>query len=182
MSVIEERAAGEPFALPADTGLTDVWWPFGPAPAVSRWSVKTSGEQTDGRLVQVHSMDPRGTAPPLHIHHDADETLYVIDGELTVFVGDQRIKAGPGDFVFVPMRVQHAFLVTSERAETLITCSPAGTQGPAGFGIAGFFRDVAVPVVPGQAAPDVTEADPEELARKMAQYGIELVGPPPTLD
>jgi mannose-6-phosphate isomerase-like protein (cupin superfamily) len=182
MSAIEERTAGEPYALPADTGLTDVWWPFGPAPAVSRWSVKISGEQTDGRLVQVHSMDPRGTAPPLHVHHDADETLYVIDGQLTVFVSDQRIEAGPGDFVCVPMRVPHAFLVTSERAETLITCSPAGTQGPAGFGIAGFFRVFAVPVVPGQAAPDVTEADPEELARKMAQYGIELVGPPPALD
>ena len=182
MSVLEERAGGESYALPADTGVTDVWWPFGPALALSRWSVKISGEQTDGRLVQVHSRDPRGTAPPLHKHHDADETLYVIDGELTVFVGDERIEAGPGDFVFVPMRVPHAFLVTSERAETLITCSPAGTRGPAGFGIAGFFRDVAVTVVPGQAAPDVTEADPEELARKMAQYGIELVGPPPTLD
>jgi hypothetical protein len=113
---------------------------------------------------------------------DADETLYVIDGELTVFAGDERIKAGRGDFVFVPMGLPHAFLVTSERAETLITCSPAGIQGPAGFGIAGFFRDVAVPVVPGRAAPDVAEADPEELARKMARYGIELVGPPPTLD
>jgi mannose-6-phosphate isomerase-like protein (cupin superfamily) len=182
MSVTEKRTAGQAYTLRADTGVTDVWWPFGPAPAVSRWSVKVSGEQTEGRLVQIHSKDPRGTAPPLHIHHDADETFYVIDGELTIFVGDERIKAGPGDFVFVPMRIPHAFLVTSERAETLITCSPAGTQGPAGFGVAGFFRDVAVPVVSGRAAPDVTEADPEELARKMAQYGIELVGPPPTLD
>ena len=108
--------------------------------------------------------------------------LYVIDVKLTVFVGNERIEAGPGDFVFVPMGVTHAFLVTSEQAETLITCSPAGTEGPAGFGVAGFFRDVAVPVVIGQAAPELTERDPDELARKMAEYGIEMVGPPPSLD
>lgn len=182
MRTIAKPTAGHPYALPENTGVTDVWWPFGPAPAVSRWSVKVSGEQTGGRLLQILSRDPRGTAPPLHIHHDADEMFYVIDGEVTVFVGDERIEAGPGDFVFVPMGVTHAFLVTSEQAETLITCSPAGTEGPAGFGVAGFFRDVAVPVVPGQAAPELTEGDPEELARKMAEYGIEMVGPPPTLD
>lgn len=182
MSVIQEPTAAEPYALPADTGVTDVWWPFGPAPEVSRWSVKVSGEQTDGRLIQVHSKDPRGLAPPLHIHHGADETLYVIDGELTIFVGGERMSVGPGAFAFVPMGTPHAFLVTSEWAETVITCSPAGIQGPAGFGIAGFFRDVGVPVVPGGSAPGVTEANPEELARKMAQYGIEVVGPPPALE
>lgn len=182
MSVIEERTAGEPYALPADTGVTDVWWPFGPAPRVSRWSVKISGEETDGRLIQVHSRDPRGTAPPRHIHRGADEMLYVIDGELTVFVGDERINVGPGGFVFVPMGTPHAFLVTSESAETVITCAPAGRQGPAGYGIAGFFRDVGVAVVPERAAPEVTEADADELVRKMAQYGIEFVGPPPTLE
>ncbi|HEV2711981.1 MAG TPA: cupin domain-containing protein [Gaiellaceae bacterium] len=182
MTIIEQRTGRERYALPADTGVTDVWWPFGPAPAVSRWSVKISGEQTDGRLIQVHSRDPRGTAPPLHIHHGADEMIYVINGELTIFVGDERIDVGPGGFVFVPMGTVHAFLVTSEWAETVITCSPAGARGPAGFGIAGFFRDVGVAVVPGEVAPEVTEADPEALARKMAQYGIEQVGPPPTLE
>jgi hypothetical protein len=135
-----------------------------------------SGEQTEGRLLQVRSTDWRGAAPPLHIHHDADETWYVIDGQLTVFVGDERIEAGPGDFVFGPMGVPHAFLVTSERAESLITFSPAGTQGPSGYGVDGFFREAAVPVVPGQAPPEPTQPDPEELARRMARYGIEMVG------
>ena len=182
MRTIAKPIAGQPYALPEDTGVTDVWWPFGPAPAVSRWSIKVSGEQTEGRLLQILSRDPRGTAPPLHIHRDADETWYVIYGELTVFVGDERIEARPGDFVFGPMGVPHAFLVTSERAETLITFSPAGTEGPAGYGVDGFFREVAIPVVSGQAPPELTEADPEDFARRMAQYGIEVVGPAPTLD
>jgi mannose-6-phosphate isomerase-like protein (cupin superfamily) len=180
MSTIASPAAGQAYALPKDTGVSDYWLPF--VPGVSRISTKVSGEQTEGRLLQVRSTDWRGAAPPLHIHHDADETWYVIDGQLTVFVGDERIEAGPGDFVFGPMGVPHAFLVTSERAESLITFSPAGTKGPSGYGVDGFFREAAVPAVPGQAPPEPLEPEPEELARLMAQYGIETVGPPPTLD
>jgi mannose-6-phosphate isomerase-like protein (cupin superfamily) len=180
MSTTEETTAREPYALPDGGGNTDFWLPF--VPGVSRVSTKVSGEQTAGRLLQLRSTDSLGAAPPLHIHHDADETWYVIDGQLTVFVGDERIEAGPGDFVFGPMGVPHAFLVTSERAESLITCSPAGTKGRMGYGLDGFFREAAVPVVPGEAPPDPTDPDPEELARLMIQYGIEAVGPPPTLD
>jgi hypothetical protein len=99
-----------------------------------------------------------------------------------VFVGDKRIEAGPRDFVFGPMGVPHAFLVTSDRAETLITFSPAGTKGRMGHGVDGFFREAAVAAIPGQAPPPPTEADPEALASLMIHYGIETVGPPPTLD
>ena len=180
MSTIEKTTARQPYALSNDAGVTDFWLPF--VAGVSRISTKVSGEQTDGRLLQVRSTDSRGAAPPVHIHRDADETWYVIDGRLTVFVGDQRIEAGPGDFVFGPMGVPHAFLVTSERAETLITFSPAGTKGRMGYGVDGFFREAAVAAIPGQAPPAPTEADPEELARLMMRYGIETVGPPPTLD
>lgn len=49
-------------------------------------------------------------------------------------------------------------------------------------GVDGFFREVAVPVVSGEARPEPTKPDPEDFARRMLQYGIELVGPPPTLD
>ena len=179
MSTIEDTTARRPYALPSNAGVTDFWLPF--VTGVSRISTKVSGEQTDGRLLQVRSTDSRGAAPPLHIHHDADETWYVIDGRLTVFVGDERIEAGPGDFVFGPMGVPHAFLVTSERAETLITFSPAGTKGRMGYGVDGFFREAAVAAIPGQAPPAPTEPDPEELAGLMIQYGIETLGPPPTL-
>jgi mannose-6-phosphate isomerase-like protein (cupin superfamily) len=179
MTTAEKPTARQTYALPNDTGVTDFWLPF--VPGVSRVSTKISGEQSEGRLLQVRSTDFRGAAPPLHIHSDADETWYVIDGQLTIFVGDERIEAGPGDFVFGPMGVPHAFLVNSERAETVITFSPAGTKGPSGYGIDGFFREAAAPAVPGQPPPEPTHPEPEAFARLMLEYGIETVGPPPTL-
>jgi mannose-6-phosphate isomerase-like protein (cupin superfamily) len=175
-----EITGNAPYLLDKETGVTDIWWPFGPA--VGRYSIKTTAEQTDGRLLQLLAQDSRGAAPPMHIHHDADETFYVIDGKLTIFVGDERVEAGPGDFVLGPKGVPHAFLVRSERAEFLVTFAPAGTEGPAGCGVDGFFREIAVPVVAGEPPPEPAEPDPEEFARKAALYGIEIVGPPPQLD
>jgi mannose-6-phosphate isomerase-like protein (cupin superfamily) len=179
MGVIE-TTRGEAYTLSADAGISDFWWPFGPD--VDRYTFKVSGEQTEGRLVQLVGRANRGGAPPLHVHHDADETWYVLDGRLTVFVGDETIEAGPGDFVLGPMGVPHTFLVTSDQAEFLVTFSPAGTRGPSGYGVEGFFQDAAVPVVAGEAAPEPSEPDPVEFGRQMLRYGIEMVGPPPNLD
>jgi quercetin dioxygenase-like cupin family protein len=167
------------YALDQDHGVTDVWWPYGPV--VGRYSTKISGEQSGGRLLQLRIRDSRGAAAPLHVHRDADETWYIVDGRLTVVVGDESIDAGPGDFVYGPMGVPHSFVVTSDQADFLVTFSPAGTAGPSGYGVDGFFREVAPLVVPGEAPPEPTMPDEEAFARKMDEYGIELLGPPPTL-
>jgi quercetin dioxygenase-like cupin family protein len=160
------------YLLDKDSGVLDVWWPY--QPLVGRYTVKIGADQTDGRLFQLLGRDRRGGAPPLHIHHREDETFYVIAGEMTLFLGDRRIEASAGDFAFLPKDIPHAFLVTSDRAEYLTSFSPAGAER--------FFPEVAPRVVPGEPAPAPREPDPEEFARIAASYGIELVGPPPTLD
>jgi quercetin dioxygenase-like cupin family protein len=169
----------KPYALDKEQGITDLWWPFGPA--VGRYTIKAAEEQTGGRLIQMLVQESRGAGTPLHIHHDADESFYVIAGELTVLVGEDRFDAKAGDYVFAPMGVTHAFSVTSDRAEILVSFAGAGTEGPLGAGVHGFFREVATPVVAGAAPPNPALPDAAEFARLMAAYGIELVGPPPVL-
>jgi mannose-6-phosphate isomerase-like protein (cupin superfamily) len=168
-----------PYALTKDAGVPDLWWPYGPS--VGRYSLKATGEQTDGRLIQLLARERRGAATPLHIHHDADETFYVIDGTIAVFVGGERLDAGPGDYVFAPLGVPHAFVVTSDVAEVLVTFAGAGTEGPLGAGVHGFFSEVAPPVVEGEEPPAPMIPDGAVFAERMAVYGIELVGPPPTV-
>jgi mannose-6-phosphate isomerase-like protein (cupin superfamily) len=160
--------------LSKDEGVADLWWPFGSV--TGRYTIKTTGAQTHGDLVQVLIRDSKGAATPLHVHHDTDETFYVIDGSLTIVIGDERIDAAAGDFVLAPRGVPHAFLVTSETIEMLVTCGPAGLEG----GIDGFFREVADPVDGGEP-PAPRMPDPELFATRMLNYGIELVGPPPSL-
>ena len=150
-------------------GVSDYWWPY--APRVGRYTFKTTGEETQGSLAQLVVNDSRGAATPLHIHHDADETFYVLEGEATIVVGDERVEAKAGDFVLGPRGVSHAFVITSDQAKLLVTFSPAG-------GFPGFVDEVAIPVAAGEK-PDPTMPDGAEFARLMMQYGIELVGPPP---
>ena len=166
----EQLDAG--YLLHTDSGVIDVWWPY--QPQVGRYTVKIGAEQTDGRLFQLLCRDRGGGAPPLHIHHREDETFYLIAGEIAFFVGDRRIEATAGDFVFAPKGVSHAYLVTSDNAEYLTSFSPAGAER--------FFAEVAPSVVPGEPGPSPCEPDPEEFARIAATYGIDIVGPPPTLD
>jgi quercetin dioxygenase-like cupin family protein len=151
--------------LSKDQGVADLWWPYGPS--VGRYTIKTGGE-----LMQMLIRDSRGAATPVHTHHESDETFYVIEGELTVFVGDERIEAKAGDFVLGPRGVPHAWVVTSEHAELFVT---------AGANLDGFFREVAVPVNGGEP-PQPTMPDNADFAERMARYGVELVGPPPSLD
>ena len=48
-----------------------------------------------------------GASNPLHLHDNAEEVLYLIEGALEHRVGDEWFTMGPGDVVRVPMGVKH---------------------------------------------------------------------------
>jgi quercetin dioxygenase-like cupin family protein len=173
MGTIEKQTRNGPYVLTRDSGLYDVWFPSTPE-ARGRYRAKVAGAQTEGRLSQVHLVEPRGAAPPIHFHHDADETIYVIDGEINVFLDDERIDAGPGAFLFVPKGAVHTWLVRSQQAELFLSLAPAGLEG--------FFAEVGSAVIPGEPMPSGTDVDLQEMNRRAEAYGVEFVGPPPTLD
>jgi quercetin dioxygenase-like cupin family protein len=53
-----------------------------------------------------------GPAPPRPT--SADETFYVLEGELTLFVAGEQIVLGPGQAALAPRGVPHAYRVESE--------------------------------------------------------------------
>lgn len=169
-----QPTTGASYRLSEKEGINDVWWPYFAGPEIGRHTNKVLGEQTEGRLFQTLVSGPRGAAPPLHLHHEADETFLVLEGAVAIFVGNERYECTAGDFVLGPKGVPHAFLVRSEWAEMLATFSPAGIEG--------FFAEVAPAVVAGEPPPAPTMPDQGEFIRMMTKYECELVGPPPTLD
>jgi quercetin dioxygenase-like cupin family protein len=173
MSTIEKPTTNEPYVLDGNAGIYDIWFPSIPREP-GRYRAKVVGEQTARRLAQVHMLERRGAAAPVHLHHDADETLYVIDGEVSVFLGDVRIEAGAGAFVFVPRGAVHTWLVRSEQAAMLLTLAPAGLES--------WFAEVGIPAVPGELMARQMDVDPEEMNRSAEAYGVEFLGPPPMLD
>src|SRR3712207_7035133 len=56
-------------------------------------TVKASAEQTGGRFALVEEVGRLGEGTPLHRHPEDDETFYVLEGEMTFFLGDEDRKS-----------------------------------------------------------------------------------------
>jgi len=161
------NTATKPYRLASGEGLADVWWKTG------RVTVKVAGAETGNAFSQIEVDDPRGGGTPVHVHHDEDETFYILEGEVTFLVGDERIDVAAGDFLFAPRDIPHAYVVRSERSRILSTISPAGIEQ--------LFVSLGSPVVGAEPPTDVVMPRMPEMARLFAAHGAEILGPPPSL-
>jgi quercetin dioxygenase-like cupin family protein len=131
------------------------------------WKLMT--EDTDGAFFLFEDVMSEGKTTPLHRHPEADETVYVLEGEILVNVDGTESRVGPGGMTFTPRGVPHAFLVVSDRARLLTMQTP-------GIGQA-FYRGAS------EAATAET-SDTVDIARlqtsaKENPRGVQLLGPPP---
>ena len=55
-------------------------------------------------MVAETTLQPGGFAPPLHLHREIAEVLYLLSGRLELQVGDDHRIAVPGTFVGIPSR------------------------------------------------------------------------------
>jgi quercetin dioxygenase-like cupin family protein len=163
---LETVTVAKPYRVASGEGLADVWWKSG------RVTVKAGGAEESHAFSQIEVDDPRGSGPPLHLHHNEDETFYVLEGEVTFLVGDERIDLAAGDYLFGPREVAHAYVVRSERARMLVTASPGGIEQ--------VFVSLGVPVT-GSEPPTDAVMPMDEAMRLFADYGAEILGPPLSL-
>jgi quercetin dioxygenase-like cupin family protein len=159
-----ETAAVAPIALRDGEG--EALWFLG-----QLVTIKSSTETTGGRVSVSETLAPRGSGSPLHVHHNEDEWFFVIDGELTFWVGGDVIDARSGSFVYGPREIPHTFTVSSEQARFLLVAEPAGFEG--------FVRALGQPAQQRVIPPAATEPpDVEAMARLAGEYGVEILGPP----
>jgi quercetin dioxygenase-like cupin family protein len=101
----------------------------------------------------------------MHIHHDAAEAFYVLEGAYIMFLSSEEYRCPPGSFVYVPRGVPHTFQVVSETpGKKLNIFAPSA--------MISFFERLAEL----EAAGDVT---PEMLEGIGAANHMEVVGPVP---
>src|SRR5436190_16726914 len=151
----------KPYRVASGEGLANVWWKSG------RITVKIAGADTGHAFSQIETDDPRGSGPPLHLHHNEDETFYVHEGEVTILVGEERIDLTAGDFLFAPREIPHAYVVRSERARMLVTASPGGVEQ--------VFVSLGVPVTGSEPPADAIMPPMDELVRLFTGYGCEIL-------
>lgn len=153
--------------------------------------LKLTGEQTGGRFALWEGVFPRGAAPPLH-SHPQDETFYVLDGDVTVWVVEHALAAdhgsppawvesharhcGVGAAALAPAGVPHTFRVESDTARLLFVSTPAGIED--------YIRALAEPA--GwpwlQPPPDGPRVPVERIEAAEHEHGLIRHGPPPPLE
>ena len=134
--------------------------------------VLVTGEETDGRFALLEWLQPPGEQTPLHIHTTSDQTMYVLDGELTLYLPGRTVVAGPGEVAHGPMGIPHAEEVTSSEPVRLVE-----VVAPAGFErfVAALGQPASELVLPD---PPLPLGDFEELAALASDHDIEIIGPP----
>ena len=130
-----------------------------------------TGEDTDGKYAMWEAIVPPGGGPPPHVHSREEEAFYILEGEITLQINDQRLVAKAGMFANMPIGSLHSFKNESGKpAKMLISVAPAGLEQ--------MFFEVGQPVAPGAtAAPLPTQVDIEKLLTVAPRYGIEIKVP-----
>lgn len=151
----------EPFVVPPGAGLVH---DLGTFEAV----VLAGGARTGEAFTLLQTQgEPEGFGPPLHIHHDAAEAFYVLEGEYLMVIEDRQELCPPGTFVYVPKGVRHTFQVRSATpGKKLNLFAPAAMES--------FFAELAA----ADAAAGGPAAE-EVLAAIAARAHMEIVGPVP---
>jgi quercetin dioxygenase-like cupin family protein len=98
-----------------------------PAPP-ARINVLVRGADRDGRVALMDNRLGPGGGPPLH-HHQFDEAFFVLEGEVTFQLGDERHARRAGELAFARRGVPHTFAnLSGEPARQLLVCTPAGFE------------------------------------------------------
>ena len=90
--------------------------------------LKIAGEQSGGEWAVVEWRVRAGDEPPMHTHTREDETLYLLEGAITAYVGGEKIEVEAGSYAALPKDVPHGLTVHGEEARLLITLEPAGAE------------------------------------------------------
>ena len=130
-----------------------------------------TGADTNGKYAMWEAIVPPGGGPPPHVHSREEEGFYILEGEITIHLGEERIVATAGMFANMPVGTPHSFKNETDRpAKMVISVAPAGLEQ--------MFFEVGIPVVQGAttAAPP-TKAEIEKLVEIAPRYGIEIMLP-----
>jgi quercetin dioxygenase-like cupin family protein len=125
--------------------------------------VKAEAGSTGGVVSVLEAAEPPGFGPPVHVHHDAAEAFYVLDGEYLMSLDSDEYRCPAGSFVFIPAGVPHGFRVGEVPSRKLNFYFPAAMTG--------YFEDLAAAL----ARSDLTDAELTQIAEV---HRMRIVGPP----
>ena len=133
---------------------------------------KALGSETGGEYWALEGLADQHMAVPLHSHSREVEIWYVLEGEITFTIGDEKRTVGPGAFAYIPRNMPHIFQVRSGTARWFGIGMPAGLDQ--------WFFETGEPAQSLTLPPPATTPpDVEAIIASLKAYGTDTLGPPP---
>ena len=127
-------------------------------------TVKAGPADTAGAYAVVEEQSPPGGGTPVHTHTTEDEILYVLEGQLELQRGQEKLVAGPGTTAVLPRGIPHAFRnMGSGPSRVLVVISPGRFLK--------FFEEI-------DALSRQREVTPADASRIGAAYKLTIHPPP----
>ena len=127
-----------------------------------------SSEQTDGQFCLLENRSGGQTKTPIHVHADDDETIYVIEGQLTAILDGEAKTLSPGESIFLKRGIPHQLMNPGDRPIRYILI---GT--PSVF--EQFLAEGGYELRKGEVVGSPTLADIERLKAAAPRFGITLL-------
>ena len=130
-----------------------------------------TGADTNGKYALFDALVGPGGGPPPHVHSREEEGFYILGGEITFTINDQRVVATAGMFANMPVGTPHSFKNENNKpARMLISVAPAGLEQ--------MFFEVGVPLLEGAKSADPpTKQEIEKLLAIAPRYGVKILLP-----
>jgi mannose-6-phosphate isomerase-like protein (cupin superfamily) len=131
------------------------------------WQVLAGARATGGKfLIGEVRLQPGDPCPAQHVHAHEHEAVYVVEGVLTVELGDERLDVHAGECLVMPPGVPHRFGNLSDGPVRVI-----GTVAPTAIEQ---MYEAEEAYFSGLDGPP----DPDAMAAIVEPYDIAVVGPP----
>lgn len=122
--------------------------------------VLVGGEQSLEQYAWLSYVMDHDAVP--HVHAMEDETVYVLEGEITLQIGPEAHELGPGGFAFLPRGIPHAISLRTPVWKGMSVSSPGG-----------IFDSIIKDRTAARAAGEVL--DDEALWKIRERYGMRRV-------
>jgi mannose-6-phosphate isomerase-like protein (cupin superfamily) len=133
-----------------------------------------SGEQTAGQFCLFENRSDGNTKTPIHVHARDDETVYIIEGELSAVVDGQPRRLTAGESIFLPRNIPHQLVNMSG-----IPCRYILIGTPALFDR--FVEAGGHELHPGEVVGPPAPEEIERLHGASPRFGITLLSDWPSL-
>jgi Cupin domain len=124
-----------------------------------------------GQPIVIEATVAPGGGAPLHVHHDLDDSFYLVSGRLAMRCGEQAFAVEPGAYVALPHGIPDTFRVVGDEPAVML-------QIHADDSFLSFVKAAGRPATSHTLPAGLPATGMDAAFKVAAETGQPVIGPP----